>query len=113
MRKKKKMVPGHKHGGINQGFSRVMIWPAGRVGSGRVVLCRVVLCRVVSCRVGSCRFGSDRVGSGRVGSDRVGSGRVNMFSNHGSGRVTLTLSDPRAVVRPVRRPGNYDCSRRS
>ena len=67
-------------------------------------------------RVGSGGFqnASGRVGSGqevlnfsrigwRIGSDQIGSGRVRRCSkSHGSGRVTLTRSDPRAMTRAVK-----------
>ena len=81
----------------DQGFSRVMTRPAGRIkgvsksrGSGRVGSSRYKISRVGSGRVK--RFSKSR-GSGRVGSkcfkiSRVGSGRVKRFSkSRGSGRV--------------------------
>ena len=90
-----------------QFFSRVITRPMGRVKR---------LER--NSRVGSGRVGSGRVGSGRVGSGRVASGRVRRCSNltgriglgqepfkyHGSGRIILTRSDPREVIRPVETP---------
>ena len=46
---------------------------------------------------------SSRVGSGDVRNltGRVESGQE-VFKSHGSGRVTLTQSDPRQVIRPVK-----------
>ena len=62
---------------INQGFSRVKVRPAGRV-------------RSFSKTHGSSQVGSGDVRNltGRVGSNQEG------FEYHGSGRVTLTRTDP-------------------
>ena len=73
-----------------------------RVGSGVFPRPRGRV-RTVSKPRGSSRVGSGGVGNltGRVGSGRVGSGQE-VFQYHGSGRVSLTRSDPRTVIRLVK-----------
>ena len=73
-----------------QALSRVMTGPAGRITRR------------------SKPRGSSRVGPGLCGGiSRVGSGRVRSFPNlTGRGRVTLTRSDPREVIQPVKSPGS-------
>ena len=70
-------------------------------GQGGFEISRVELGRVRRC---SKPHGPGRVGrcSKSHGSGRVGSGQE-VFTSHGSSRVTLTQSDPRKVIRPVKR----------
>ena len=70
------------------GISRVMIRPTGRVRSFKPSCCRV-------------GPGQEVV---RNLTGRNGSGQ-DVFESHGSGRITLTRSDPREVARPVKGPG--------
>ena len=65
-------------------------------GSGPTVLKNT---RVESPWIGRCSKsdGSDRVRSGQEG-----------FKYHGSGRFTLTRSDPREVTQPMKSPENID-----
>ena len=50
------------------------------------------------------RSGGDRTAMGRVGSGRFGSGGFQVLQGRvGSGQVTLFRSDPRDVIRPVKK----------
>ena len=78
------------------GFQKV----AGLAGSGNEVF---EMSWVGPGRVGSGKelFEISQVRSGRVGSGRVG---PEGFKSHGWVRATLTRSDPRDVIRPVKCP---------